>query len=223
MTTLQSNTSDRSDAEQAGKGQIQITNATLDDVEMLVALHLQCFSEQDHIAVLFGESFIRAAYKWFVTDSETFILVAKKYDKLIGFTALADKPYNAPMLRAAKKEALAGLIRRPWLAFHPELLLRVFRMAFPKREYHANEKVAHIAFTAVDPHSRGLGVAKALKRESIRVCREWGMTAIVTGVRRQNLKAKAMNESAGFVEVPELTTSRFIYLRLDLAQEDQTE
>jgi ribosomal protein S18 acetylase RimI-like enzyme len=200
----------------------QVSYATLDDLEALVALHHQCFSEIDHIAVLFGEDFIRAAYKWFVTGAETYVLVAKKDNQLIGFTALADRPYNGPMLRAAKKEALRGLLRRPWLAFHPELLLRLFRMAFPKRKYHLPGKIAHVAFTAVDTQFRGLGIAKALKKESIRICRERGMTAIVTGVRRQNLRAKAMNESAGFVEVPDLSTNRFIYLRLDLDRDNQS-
>jgi hypothetical protein len=68
----------------------RITFANLDDVDALVALHLKCFSNEDHIAVMFGEDFIRTAYKWFVTDSKTFVLIAKK-------------------------EALQALPRRPWL------------------------------------------------------------------------------------------------------------
>lgn len=215
MSALHSSTSATPPAE---GNSLQVSFANLDDVEALVALHLKCFSENDHIAVKFGEDFIRAAYKWFVTDQATFVLAAKKGAALVGFTALADKPYNGPMLRACKKEALFALLRRPWLAFHPELLLRVFRMVFPNREHNLTEKTAHIAFTAVDERFRGLGIAKALKQESIRVCRERGLEAIVTGVKKENFRAKAMNEGAGFVEVPELSTKRFIYLRLSLEQ-----
>jgi ribosomal protein S18 acetylase RimI-like enzyme len=216
MITSSSNQGDDPNAGNPQDEKIHITFADQGDVAALVDLHLKCFSASDHIAVMFGEDFIRAAYKWFVTDAQTFVLVAKTGDRLVGFTALADKPYNGPMLRAGRNEALRGLLRRPWLAFHPELLLRLFRMVFPKRKEKLAAKVAHIAFTAVDPQFRGMGVAKALKEESIRVCRERGMSAILTGVRRQNMGAKAMNMGAGFVEVPELNTKRFIYFRLDL-------
>jgi ribosomal protein S18 acetylase RimI-like enzyme len=200
----------------------RIAFANLDDVDALVVLHLKCFSATDHIAVMFGEDFIRAAYKWFVTDSKTFVLVAKskRGDKLVGFTSLAEEGYNVPMLLAAKWEALRGIFRRPWLIFHPELILRLFRMVFPSRKVSMVEKFAQIAFTAVKPEFRGMGISKALKRESIRVCRERGITAMVTGVRKENLRSKAMNVGAGFVEIKELRTKHFIYLKLDLGQDD---
>jgi GNAT superfamily N-acetyltransferase len=200
----------------------RITFANLDDVDALVALHLKCFSDEDHIAVMFGEDFIRTAYKWFVTDSKTFVLVAKakQGDNLIGFTTLSEGGYNVPMLLAAKWCALRGLLRRPWLIFHPELLLRLFRMIFPSRKHRLGGKFAQIAFTGVESKFRGMGISKALKRESIRVCRERGMQALITGVKRENVRAKAMNVSAGFVIVPEWSTKRFIYLKLELGRDD---
>ena len=208
----------RSDPD-AEAGSFRITFADLEDIEALVALHLKCFSDDDHIAVMFGKGFIHSAYKWFVTHSETFVLVAKKKEQLLGFTAISEKPYNGPMLRAAKWDALRGLILRPWLAFHPELIRRLVRILFSWRDNHSGDKVAHIAFTGVSPQFQGKGIGKALKNESIRVCRKRGMIAMVTGVKRQNLRAKAMNESAGFVEIPELSTKRFICLRLELEPE----
>ncbi|MFZ0034934.1 MAG: GNAT family N-acetyltransferase [Sedimentisphaerales bacterium] len=204
------------------KDNFQITFASLDDLEKIVALHLRCFSKDDNIAVLFGKDFLRAAYKWFIIDTETYVLVAKQDNLLVGYTAVADKSYSSPMLRANKWEVLHALIRRPWLALRPELLLRLFRLAFPKRKYHLVGKVAQVAFTAVEPQFRRLGIGKALKKETIRVCRERGMTGIVTGVRRKNLRGKALNESAGFVEVPELSTRGLCYLRLDLDQFDES-
>jgi GNAT superfamily N-acetyltransferase len=202
----------------------RIAFANLDDVDALVDLHLKCFSGADHIAVMFGEDFIRTAYKWFVTDSKTFVLVAKSKlgDKLIGFTSLAEGGYNVPMLRAAMWEALHGILRRPWLIFHPELTLRLFRMIFSSRKNRLTGRFAQIAFTAVESQFRGLGISKVLKRESIRVCRDRGITAMITGVKKENLRSKAMNVGAGFVEVPEMHTKHFIYLKLDLSQDDMT-
>jgi ribosomal protein S18 acetylase RimI-like enzyme len=193
-----------------------ITPAGREDVAALVNLHLRCFSERDHIAVMFGAGFVRAAYEWFVSSPDTFVLAAKAGSLLVGFTALADGPYNGPMLRAAKKEAVLAVLRRPRLAFHPELLLRAVRLVVPRREPASHGRTAHVAFTAVDEHYRGVGIATALKQESIRMCRARGLTAIVTGVRKENGRARALNESAGFVEVPEMSTKRFTYLALSL-------
>jgi len=85
----------------------EIIYATLGDIEALVVLHLHCFSANDHSAVMFGEDLIRAAYKWFVTDTGTFALAANIGDQLIGFTALADKPYNRPMVVIPKRRHYA--------------------------------------------------------------------------------------------------------------------
>ncbi len=201
---------------------IRITFASPDDVDALVALHLRCFSKDSSLALSLGESFMRAAFEWFVTDAQTSVLVARQGNEIVGFTAFAEKPFNLPMLRAGKREAIKSLIRKPWLVLRPELLLHVFQKAFLLRKNHSTEKVAHIAFTAVEPHLQGLGIGKALKKEAIRICRERGMTRIVTGVRRNNLRGRALNASAGFIEVPELSTRDLSYFRLDLDQDDQT-
>jgi ribosomal protein S18 acetylase RimI-like enzyme len=198
-----------------------ITLAGREDVEALVHLHLQCFSERDHIAVMFGAGFVRAVFEWFVTSPNTFVLAAKASSTLVGFTALADGPYNGPMLRAAKKEALLAVLRRPRLAFHPELLRRAVRLVFPRRAPASHGKTAHVAFTAVDENHRGVGIATALKQESIRMCRARGLAAIVTGIKKENGRARALNERAGFVEVPGLSTKRFSYLSLSLAPESR--
>jgi ribosomal protein S18 acetylase RimI-like enzyme len=201
---------------------LRITYATPDDVDALVALHLKCFSKESSFASSLGEPFIRAAFEWFLTDPQTFVLVARQANKVVGFTALAEKPFNIPMLRAGKWEVVHRLIRKPWLALQPELLLHIFRKILPHHKNRSKKKVAHIAFTAVQPQLQGLGIGKALKMETILVCRERGMTRIVTGVRRNNLRGQALNISAGFVEVPELSTRDLSYLGLDLDQDNHS-
>lgn len=201
---------------------IRITFASPDDVDALVALYLKCFSKESSLAFSLGESFMCAAFEWFVTDAQTYVLVARQGKDIVGFTALAEKPFNLPMLRAGMWEAIKSLIWKPWLALQPGLLLHVFQKVLLPRRNHSSEMIAHIAFTAVEPQLQVSGIGKALKKETIRVCRERGMTRIVTGVRRKNLGGRALNESFGFVEVPELSTSDLIYLELDLDQDDQS-
>ena len=36
------------------------------DVEELLKLHLSCFDEEDHLMVLLGRGFLKAAYRWMI-------------------------------------------------------------------------------------------------------------------------------------------------------------
>jgi ribosomal protein S18 acetylase RimI-like enzyme len=219
MSALKSSKVNSQEGEILPKGNIQISYAKLEDVGALTALHYKCFTEEDHIAMKFGKAFIVSAYKWFVTSPKTFVLIATQEAELVGFTAVSEDPYNGPMLRAGWREALASVALRPWLAFDQELIRRFVRSLLGRKKDIENNKVAQIAFTGVDPQFQGMGIGKVLKKASIRACRERGMKAIITGVKVQNSRARAMNESAGFVEVPELRTKKFVYLKLDLDED----
>lgn len=205
---------------------VRIGPARLDDLEALVALHLDSFSEKEHYALQLGRAFIQDAYRWFLTSTETRVLVARREDRILGFTAFCNGFYNIPMLLACKRTVTLGLLRRPWLILHPEWILRLARplwsrikrlgTAILRGRLPRRGKVAQIAFTALRPEAQGLGLGSALKRASIEVCRGWGVDQVVTGVRRGNDRALRLNERAGFVEVPEQSSHRLIYLGLDL-------
>jgi ribosomal protein S18 acetylase RimI-like enzyme len=217
MTLSKSKKGNNSKGEVSQDGFFRISFATLEDVKSLVDLHYKCFTKKDHIAMRFGKSFILATYKWFVTSPQEFVVIAKHGDSLIGFQSVSERSYDAPMLRASLREALTGLIFHPWLAFHPELLTRLLRLLFRQhKESIDSARVAQLAFIGVDPQVQGKGIGKALVRAAVSACRERGMEAITTGVLRQNLRSKAMLESAGFIEIPGLGTKRFIHLRMDL-------
>jgi len=194
---------------------IHVTLATPFDINALVDLHGTCFSKEDHIPVRLGRPFIQAVYRWFVSSPDTHVLVARQGGRLVGFTAFSDRPYNLPMLWACRRALMRGYLRHPSVIFNMELFRRLGVILIGRRGDPA-EKVAQIAFTGVDPALQGQGIGKVLKAASIRVCRERGMVAISTGVRRQNQRARLLNEQAGFVEVPSLSTRRLVYLRLEL-------
>ncbi|GLH74841.1 hypothetical protein GETHLI_33430 [Geothrix limicola] len=194
----------------------RVTTAVPGDVDALVDLHETCFSKHEHILVQLGRPFIHAVYRWFVSAPENFVLVARRGDQIIGFTTLSDRPYNIPMLRACKAELVKGFLLHPWAIFSTDLLVRLVRIAFKKRMAAEQERVGQIAFTGVDPRFQGQGIGKAMKEASLQMCRRRGLVAVSTGVRRQNPRARLLNEQAGFVEVPSRSTRRLIYLRLDL-------
>ncbi len=219
MSEVKSNAKDGAAGNTRQEEYFQITFATLDDVDSLVTLHYKCFTKRDHIAMRFGKPFIWASYKWFVTSPETFIVIAKHGDKLVGFQSVSERPYDAPMLRAGWREALLGLVLHPWLAFHPELLGRLWRLLFRRhKEITDNIQEAQLAFIGVDPQSQGKGIGKALVIAAVNSCQERGLKLVTTGVLKQNTRSLAMLKGAGFVETPERGTKSFVYLQMDLDQ-----
>jgi ribosomal protein S18 acetylase RimI-like enzyme len=217
MTTTSPTANNEAKPGEMQEDKISITYATPDDVDALVALHYRCFTEKDHIALKFGKRFIVSTYKWFITSPLTFVLIAKRGKELVGFQSVSDRPYDVPMLLANWKAAFRGLLARPWLVFHPELLRRLkYFIVPPEKKTLPGRKVAQLAFIGVDPQVRGLGVGKLLINATIAACRSRGMDALITGVKKQNLRSLSMLESAGLVIAPELETKRFVYLKLIL-------
>jgi GNAT superfamily N-acetyltransferase len=205
---------------------VWIAPARLEDLDALVDLHLDSFSEDEHFALQLGHPFIREAYGWLLTSPETKVLVARQEDRILGFTAFCNGYYNVPMLLACRRTVTLGLLRRPWLALRPEWLMRLVHPPWSRLKRLASSalgwdpphrrKVAQIAFTALRPEAQGHGLGSALKQASIDVCRTWGVDVVITGVRRDNHRARLLNERAGFVEDPRQSTRRLIYLRLEL-------
>jgi GNAT superfamily N-acetyltransferase len=200
----------------AKKGGIEVALATPFDVNELVDLHAHCFSWREHWPVQLGRPFLLAIYRWFTTSPGTHVLVARKAGRILGFTTLSDRPYNLPMLRACMPELIRACLRRPWVMLNPELFARYVRMVTGRGREDGDKRVAQIAFTGVDLSARGTGVAQILKAASLDLCRKQGMAAVITGVRRHNQPARQLNERAGFVEIPRLSTRKLVYLRLDL-------
>lgn len=217
-----SSTKIRVDSEKEAENKIWFSYATIDDIDLLVALHFKCFNAKDHIIIKFGKPFVLASFRWFITSPKAFVVIAKQGDHLIGYQTVSEGPYNVPMFLAGWREALLRLIFRPWLVFHPELLRRIGILLFHREKATLeSNKIGHLAFIGVDSQFRGMGIGKALVIASIRACRERGMSAIITGVLKQNKNSISMLESAGLVKVPELKTNRYVQLKIDLDQDDQ--
>lgn len=196
--------------------ELTVAPATARDQADLVALHRACFSEAHHAAMRLGPAFMADAYRWFLRSPGTLVLAARIGDRLVGLTALADRPYNLPMLRACKATTIRGLLRKPWLVLRPDWVLRMARLVRGAREGPARPE-AQIAFTCIAPDCRGLGISALLKQASLQACRDWGVPAVTTAVRRDNPPARAMNERFGFVAVEARSSQRMLHLRLDLS------
>ena len=221
IDAMQSITPNETAAKQAPKNDYSFTFATLEDVDALVTLHYKCFTEADHIAMEFGKRFIYSTYRWFVTSPGSFVVVAKQGENLVGFQSVSAFPYDGRMLLASRREAFIGLLSRPWLVFHPELLRRLFGLLLRRhKKILDHKKIGQLAFVGVDPGIQGKGIGKAIIKATVTICRERGMDELITGVLKHNTRSIAMLEGAGLVIAPELETKRYVYLRMNLAQSD---
>ena len=105
-----------------------VRNAGINDLSDLVDLHLKCFSSKEHLAVLLGRRFIEAAYRWFINSQDTYTILTEENGVITGLTTVAGMPYNTPMLKNCKTEALQGVITHPWIIFNSEIVNRFFRL-----------------------------------------------------------------------------------------------
>ena len=202
---------------------ISIREAQLADLDKLVELHMNCFSPREHLAVRLGRSYIRAAYRWFITSSETFTILAEDMDCVVGLTTICDRSYNRPMLRHTLREAVLAFIMRPWLVFHPEVRDRIVNIILSRRGVGeaspSEEGVAHLAFIAVASSARGKGVGDALLQYSIKDYMSRNYRRIRAGVYKENHASTRMFERNGFNEAPELETKHTVFMEVQLAHD----
>lgn len=181
---------------------VRVIPGTTDHVDALVRLHLAAFPAADNVVSALGPGAVRAAYRWFVERPDAVVLVATGGDGVVGFTSLAEGSYEGRLMARVLPRALAAAVRRPSILIAPAVRERAARLL--RRGGPELPEGARVAYTAVDPDARGRGVASALKQASIEWCRGRGIERMVTGLHRDNLASRRMNERAGFVEVPEL-------------------
>jgi GNAT superfamily N-acetyltransferase len=201
---------------------LTLRRGTIDDLDAIVALHMKCFSPAENIAMQFGENFVQAAYQWILTASITFVVVAEKREKIVGFTAVCDRQYSMPMFWACRKQALFSIVRHPTLAFHRELLPRLLGIFFPRRRRHYTDGTsAQIIYNAVSPTHRSLGLATLLQAEAMRICYLRGHKYLISGIRRDNHANRRVAEKNGFWLAEDLCNKTYVYMIKELQPREQ--
>jgi len=204
------------------KKPVNIRRAKLSDLDQLVDLHYVCFEPDEHLAMRFGKSFIRAAYKWFITSEETFAILAEVENEVVGLTTVCDSPYNGPMLRNCLREAIVGLLTHPWLIFHAEIFNRIIDLFIKKQDVgeltEDQSDVAHLAFIAAHPDCRGRGIGSMLLNESKQIALKRGKRFHRAGVYKVNIASQRMFKKCGHVKVPSLETKRTVFMQAELKE-----
>lgn len=190
---------------------IIIRLATYEDIEAMTELHWASFKPEDHVAVIFGKSYIKSIYKWIVQGKDAYALVAEENGKVIGLVSVCDRPYFASMFKACLLGLIFSILKKPILLFNKRIIDRLFHRS--KSNDQSAKKILHfpgvaqVMFGAVDANSRGKGIYVKLNSSTKEFSRLRGSRAILGEVYRDNLSVRRVKDKDGWVEVPELETS----------------
>jgi len=183
-----------------------IREADLRDVNGLVELHYKCFGRKEHLALCLGKPFMRDAYKRFIMSDKVFTLVSESGQTLIGFLTVCNGQYHDLMFADNKISTIKAFLLRPWLAFHPEILKRGFKVLFrtdsADKLWQKEKDVAHGVAIGIHPNYRRMGLVIMMQKEMIRKCYERKWMKIRVGIHKNNVASRRMQEKLGFKETP---------------------
>jgi hypothetical protein len=173
--------------------------ATKNDLNGLTELHCAAFQPEDHIPVMLGKEYVRATYRWLVTSSQGYCLVAACDPEIIGLVTVCDRSFTRPMFWACLPEFAWSLLRSPHLIFRKRLWNRLLRR--PEMSTIANNIVSQPGFAQL------ISLVEAAKRYS----KSRGSAAIRAGVYKLNQPSRRAFTKNGWIEMPELETNDTIF------------
>ena len=188
--------------------------ASIADIDALTELHFASFGPQDHVPVMLGKRYVRATYRWLVTSSMTYVLVADAGGQIVGLIAVADRSFTVPMFRACFREFVLGILQNPLLLLEDKLWRRLFRRPdVTSQGQHIADYpgMAQMTIGAVDTNFRGRGVFPALVESTRTFSKERGSRAIRAGIYRENMPSRRVFVKSGWIETPLLETSDTVF------------
>ena len=190
---------------------LRIRRAVSSDVERLVDLHYRVFDERTHLAMLFGRTFVHAAYRWYSDSPEAFTLVAHVGGQAEGSCTVNRGSYYVVFRRNIR--ALVGsLLRKPGVLVNKAVWRRLG--ALRRKRGHTAGDVAYLAYLTVSDAGRRGGSGKVLVAAAIEECRRRRWGEVVTAIHRDNVPARFMYKTLGFEDFPDLTHDDLVGIRL---------
>jgi ribosomal protein S18 acetylase RimI-like enzyme len=91
----------------------------------LAHCHAACFP--DSLSVQLGTAYIAKTFEWFLVNEHRFLFHIKNGETIIGYcggfiTQYAGDGSTSGMMQFAMTEAIKGVIKRPWLLLHREVI-----------------------------------------------------------------------------------------------------
>jgi ribosomal protein S18 acetylase RimI-like enzyme len=188
-----------------------VRGMTARDVKKVTSIHLEQFPSSR--STLLGSPFVQKMYRWFIAHQPDLSVVAVVDGQVAGFACGAIGGYGRRVFRYALPEVVWGL------ACHPQLLLKKetfgawtsYAQAFiPHRKPAATaaagseiRRKASLASIAVSGMAQGKGVGKALMFGFEESAKHVGVKLLGLSVESNNLGARKLYESCGWVVLRE--------------------
>jgi len=162
-----------------------------------------------------GLLYLVKTFEWFLVAENRFLFHIESGNEVIGYCGGFKSLYvgdgsTSGMLQYAMKEAMKGLIRRPYLLFHPDLLKRyplifknIYKRVFNSKKnitptiHHDSAKIGLVVI-GVHPDYRGKGVFELLMQNFEEECKKRNVTRITLSVKASNARAIAAYKKAGW-------------------------
>ena len=193
--------------------------ATKDDLKELAKVHSAAFP--DSFTTKVGMDFVRKSLEWYLSDDKKFILCILDNNKPVGYCGCLMVDGNTEMgstsatIQYAFKEAIKGIMMKPWLLFHPELsknykliFKNIKRKIFPPKKKTSSapkantirrERSVGIVGIGISPDYYGKGFGSQLQEAAEAEALKRGFTQMHLTVRKDNERAIKSYKRNGWV------------------------
>src|SRR6478672_6087029 len=176
--------------------------------------HLKCFPSS--FSSKLGLKYINKSFEWFLTNANRFLFHIECDNKVVGYCGGFRSSYHGDgstsgMLQYAMREAIKGIIRKPYLLFHPELIKRyplifknIRRRIFetkkniPVAHHNFNESKIGLVIIGVHPEYRGKGCFELLMQQFEEECKKRNADKMILSVKAANTRAVAAYKKVGW-------------------------
>jgi ribosomal protein S18 acetylase RimI-like enzyme len=181
----------------------------------VVACHLACFP--DSLSTKIGSEYTKRTLEWFLIQDNRFLFHIENEDRVIGYCGGFRSAYpgdgsTSGMLQHAMREAIKGIIKRPYLIFHAELIKRypliaknIFRKILgteKNRSINSDNIIQHpkigLVVIGVHPDYRGKGYFELLMQHFEEECKKRNIDTITLSVKSSNERAIAAYKKTGW-------------------------
>ena len=196
-----------------------LKKSSLQDLKLISECHQLCFANS--FSIKLGEAYTRKSLEWFLAGENRFIFHIIHENEVVGYcggfiSRFVGDGSTSGMLQYAMKQAIVGVLRKPWLLFHNELwpfypiiCKNIFRKIFVRKKsksllkseiLFADEfiKRAGIVVIGVHPFHRGKGLFDKLIKEFEKQAFLKETYSFYLSVKKNNKRAIRAYEKAGW-------------------------
>lgn len=195
----------------------QQSNSELKDLKNIAACQMACFPNSFNTRL--GKSFVTKTLQWFLQTDKRFLFHVVYNNEVVGFCGgFAPQFYgdgsSSGMLQFAFKEAVIGILKKPWLIFNKELRayypfiirnikkklgLRKTNAAKPQPSNFIFSPTVGLVVIGVHPSFRGKGVFEMLMNEFEQRALNLNIKTCMLSVRANNARAIGAYKKMGWV------------------------